>query len=186
MSDSLRFRQSDLSNNRGARLKSYDYKHVGDQTIRAIETTMFWPLIMPNGGWRYQSYSAESASKNHLGRAYDSPLYIHVNKGHGQSVHAKSQSSLIGIYLGRCGALWEILPTLEWLMISGIKCAAWVAEREIWIDFDRPQSFDPGHVTEQQYEWMESKNELVADIGVYMEADSLEDDYLGKQNLSSC
>jgi hypothetical protein len=126
-----------LSNNRGARLKSYDYKHVGDQTIRAIETTMFWPLIMPNGGWRYQSYSAESASKNHLGRAYDSPLYIHVNKGHGQSVHAKSQSSLIGIYLGmllnmyctadisiyigRCGALWEILPTLEWLMISGIK-----------------------------------------------------------------
>jgi len=51
-------------------------------------------------------------------------------------------------------------------------------ERAIWIDFDRAQTFDPDHITEQQNEWMDFENELVADIGVCMASlnpsDSLE------------
>ncbi|PIG83957.1 hypothetical protein AARAC_008627 [Aspergillus arachidicola] len=47
-------------------------------------------------------------------------------------------------------------------------------ERAIWIDFDRAQTFDLDNITEEQKEWMEFEDELVGEMGVFMDADSLE------------
>ncbi|KAE8329371.1 hypothetical protein BDV39DRAFT_203005 [Aspergillus sergii] len=47
-------------------------------------------------------------------------------------------------------------------------------ESAIWIDFYRAQTFNLDHITEEQKGWIEFENELVGEMGVLMDADSLE------------
>ncbi|KKK19016.1 hypothetical protein ARAM_007163 [Aspergillus rambellii] len=41
-------------------------------------------------------------------------------------------------------------------------------KRAIWIDFDRAQTFDIGHITEEQQEWLDFEDDLVTEMGVLM------------------